>query len=114
MLSLLENNNDFEVIMDNTEKDLLLLQAKLDTHIEEFNKHREEEELRWDHLITITEQNTICVRELTESTRGVVEAWQAADGTVKTFSAFGRFMRWLSSLGILGAGILWLWNHFGR
>ena len=71
---------------------LMLLQQKLDNHIEDYQRHCEDEERRWDHLIVAQERNTQSIKELTESTRDLVSVWQAADGTMKTMSALGRFV----------------------
>jgi transketolase len=102
-----------------TDAQVLLLQQKLDDHIEEFQTHCEDEEKRWSHLIEAQERNTKCIedlttstRELTESTRDIVSAWNAANGTVKTMSALGKFIKWLSGFAFLGGFLTWLFKQF--
>lgn len=87
---------------------LILMQQKLDDHIVEYNKHCADEEKRWDHLIVAQERNTQSIKELTDSTRDLVSVWKAADGTVKTMSAVGRFMKWLSGFAVIGVFIKWV------
>ena len=86
---------------------ILLLQQKLDVHIIAYKKHCEDEEKQWENLITSQERNTqsirdltISTKELTESTRGIVETWQTANGV-------GKFFKWLSGFAILGVIIKW-------
>lgn len=102
-----------------TDAQVLLLQQKLDDHIEEFHEHCGQEENRWNKVITAQEQNTKCIqeltqstKELTESTRDIVSAWNAANGTVKTMSALGRFVKWLSGFAFVGAFLTWLFKQF--
>ena len=102
-----------------TDAQVLLLQQKLDDHIEDYKKHCEDEEKRWDHLIVAQERNTQCIKELTQSTkeltdstRDIVSAWNAANGTVKTMSALGRFIKWLSGFAFIGAFLTWLFKQF--
>lgn len=102
-----------------TDAQVLLLQQKLDDHIEEFHEHCESEEKRWEHLIVAQERNTKSIedltrstQELTESTRDIVLAWNAANGTVKTMSVLGKFVKWLSGFAFVGAFITWLFKQF--
>lgn len=97
---------------------LVLLQQKLDNHIEEFHEHCKSEDARWDRFITTQESNTEQIKELvtsnkelSESTRDVVAVWQAADGTIKTFSAIGKFVKWLSGFAVVGVAIKWIADH---
>ena len=92
-----------------TDAQVLLLQQKLDGHIEEFHEHCESEEKRWEHLIVAQERNTKSIedltrstQELTESTRDIVLAWNAANGTVKTMAVLGKFVKWLSGFAVVG------------
>jgi len=101
------------------DEQVLLLQQKLDDHIEDFNEHCEQEEKRWEHLIVAQERNTKCIedltrstKELTESTRDIVSAWNAANGTVKTMSALGKFIKWLSGFAFIGGFLMWLFKQF--
>ena len=91
---------------------MLLLQQKLDNHIDEYKKHCEDEEKRWDHLIVAQERNTQSIQELTVATRDIVTVWQAADGTMKTMSALGSFVKWLSGFAVVGVAIKWVFEHF--
>lgn len=102
-----------------TDPQIILLQRKLDSHIEDFHEHCEAEEKRWEHLIVAQERNTKSIRdltkstqELTESTRDIVVAWNAANGTVKTMSVLGKFVKWLSGFAFLGGFLTWLFKQF--
>ena len=109
-----------------TDTQLILLQQKVDNHIEEFHEHRkeyqayrEEESARWDHLLASQAElakaqaaNTKAIHELAESTKDLLSAWQAATGTVKTLSALGKFFKWLGSFAIIGVFIKWYIEHF--
>jgi hypothetical protein len=90
-----------------SDKQIMLLQQKLDNHIDVYEKHCDDEEKRWELLIVSQERNTQSIRdlttstkELTESTRGIVETWQTANGV-------GKFFKWLSGFAILGALVKW-------
>lgn len=101
------------------DKQIVLMQQKLDNHIEEYKEHCKAEEERWDHLIFSQERNTQSIRELTESTKAltdstkdIVSAWQAANGTVKTMSIVGQFVKWLSGFAVVGVAVTWVFDHF--
>lgn len=98
---------------------ILLLQQKLDNHIDEFHEHCKSEDQRWDRFISTQESNTASIKELvtsnkelSDSTRDVVAVWQAADGTMKTMSAVGKFVKWLSGFAVVGVAIKWVFEHF--
>lgn len=109
-----------------TREQVLLLQQRVENHIEEFHEHRkeyqayrEEEAERWDHLLTsqaenakAQAENTKAIHELAESSRDLLNAWEAATGTVKVLSAFGKFIKWLSGFAFIGAFFAWLVQHF--
>lgn len=93
-------------------EDIKLLQQKLDNHIDEYHMHVQEENNRWDHLITITEKNSTSIHELALSTRDIVDAWKAADGAIRVGVTVGKFVKWLTSLAIVGAAFTWLFSKF--
>lgn len=97
---------------DSTDEQLILLQEKVDNHIEEYHTHREEENERWIHLLESQEKNALAINNLADSSRDLLEAWQAATGTVKVLSAIGKFIKWLSGFAIIGAFITWCVQHF--
>ena len=88
--------------------DLTLLQNKLDEHIDEYHRHRQEEDERWDHLIVAQERNTQSIKELTEASRGLISAWTAANGAVTVLATVGRFLKWLGGFAIIIA----LYDYF--
>ena len=97
---------------------ILLLQQRLDNHIDEFHKYCESEDERWDRFISTQESNTASIKELvtsnkelSDSTRDIVSVWQAADGTIKTASTIGKFVKWLSGFTVLGVAIKWIVDH---
>lgn len=107
--------SDFDNDRRRTDTNVLLLQQKLEDHIQSYKKHCEENEKRWERLMVSQEHNTQCVRELTETTRALTEsthdivmAWNAANGTIKTATVVGRFLKWLSGFAIIATFIAWL------
>ena len=97
---------------DKGDTQILLLQQKLDNHIEEYKLNRVEETERWGYLIDAQELNTKSIKELTDSTLDLVLVWKAADGTMKTMSAVGKFVKWLSGFAVIGVAIKWTFDHF--
>ena len=91
-----------------TDKQIDKLQEALELHIKEFEMHVEAENDRWLHLINLQEQNAKSITALAESTKDLVEAWKAADGAIKVGAAFGRFVKWLTGIAIVGIGVSWL------
>ena len=90
---------------------IILLQQKLDEHIEEYKSHIEDDKKRWDNFFIAQERNTQSITNLTESTRDLISAWEAATGTVKTMSAIGGFVKWLGGFAILGTLIKWIIDY---
>ena len=91
---------------------MILLQRKLDVHIEEYHEHVKEEHERWDHLITVQEKNNEAIAALTVSTKDLVEAWNTATGVVQAGATLGRFGKWLTSIAIFGVILSWLAGHW--
>lgn len=89
---------------------VLLMQEKLESHIGDFVKHCKAEDERWSRWVKAQEHNTESIKELTESTRDLLSVWQAANGTVKTMAAFGRFIKWLGGLTVIGALLKWIFD----
>lgn len=97
---------------------ILLLQNKLDNHIENFDQHCADEDKRWSHLMATQEHNTESIKELissnkdlADSTRDIISIYQAADGAIKTATVIGKFMKWLSGFAIVGAIVKWIIDH---
>ena len=90
------------------EETVILLQERFNVHIEEHRLQAEEETMRFGQLIEAQETNTKCIKDLTDSTKDMIETWNAADGTVKTLSALGKFVRWLGGFAVLGVIGTWL------
>ena len=87
--------------------DLMTISKRLDQHIKDFNDHVENEDSRWDHLIKLQEQNAEAIYKLTESTQGLVEAWDATNGAIKVGKALASFVKWATSIAIIGGVITW-------
>jgi len=94
-----------------TDPRVVVLQQRLEAHIEDFNEHKKEEYERWERLMKITEANAKAIRDLSESTKDLISAWRAATGAVKVGSALGNFIKWLSGFAVVGAAIAWLIKH---
>ena len=90
------------------DEQFVFMQQKLDDHLKEYQQHRVKDAQRWSNMIKVQELNTKSISDLTESTRDLVSVWKAADGTVKTMSALGHFVKWLSGFAIVGVAIKWL------
>jgi hypothetical protein len=95
--------------------DVILLQRQFDELHDEFKLHQSQENERWKHLLDLTEQNTMAaqknaesISKLTDSTAGLLDAWNTAVGVKKAGTALGSFIKWIGSLGILGAAIMWI------
>ena len=102
------------------QKEIILLQRDVEEHkqllidhIEKFDSHVQEEHDRWNHLIDITEKNAVSITELTSATKDIVDVWHTGESVVKAGSTLARFAKWLGSLGLLGAGILWVIDKLG-
>lgn len=85
---------------DNTDI-IVMLQVKLDNHIKEYQRHREEQLKQWKTIIHSQEENTRAISSLNESTKDLINVWRAAEGTMSSLSAIGRFMKWLSGFAII-------------
>lgn len=106
--------------MSSNDEKLLMLEQKLDSHILEFDRHREEEDARWEHLIEITEKNAkisqdnaTSIANLANSTHDMVEAWNNTNGAIKVGAAVGKFLKWVSGFAAVGYALTWIVEHFG-
>ena len=95
-----------------SDDNMILLQQKLDNHIEEYHRHQECENKRWDHLFAAQEVNTKAISDLTEQTRDLIRAWQSINGTVRVASAVGNFFKWLSGFAVVGVIIKFCIDNF--
>lgn len=93
------------------DEQLVLLQQIVDEHIKEYKVRCKNEDERWNHVISLQEANTTAITELSESTRDLVAVWKAADGTMKTASAIGKFVKWLGGFAVVGVAIKWVFEH---
>lgn len=100
------------------DRDVILLQRQMDSLKDEFNVHQQQENQRWDHLLQLTEKNTEAaqknaesIAKLTESTSGLLDAWNTAVGVKKAGNALGQLVKWFGSIGILGAALMWVFDH---
>jgi hypothetical protein len=92
---------------DSCDEREILIQRRLDNHIEEFRSHAEAEQERWDKLLSAQEKNNEAIREIAESTRDIVDAWQATSGAIKVSKNIGRFIKWLAGFAVVGAIAQW-------
>ena len=79
------------------------LEDKLDSHIKAFDEYK----LALAHTQAVHEEayrnNMRAITDLTEATKGLVDAWTAAN-------TFHKFVKWLSSFTVLGVAIAWLYT----
>ena len=85
-----------------------LLQTQLNDHIEECDMNRAKEDERWNQMLHTQEVTAQNVKELTESTKDLLAAWDAANGAVKVLAALGAAAKWAGSFTILGGFVAWL------
>ena len=81
------------------------LEEKVAAHVEAYTVQVERARRREDALFKATEDNAAAIANLTASTQGLVDGWQAAQ-------AFQRFIKWISSFAIVVAGLAWLSTKF--
>jgi hypothetical protein len=94
------------------DKDVILLQRRLDDHINEFHAHVASENERWDHLIDVTERNTESITKLAKSTEGLVDIYRTGNSVIRAGVTMGRFVKWLSSFAVIGYIISWAVEHW--
>ena len=99
------------------DREIVLLQRALESHIETFDAHLVEEGRRWDELVAVHVQTNATVDDLakamkshTESMQGLIEAWQAANGAVKVGTALGKFLTWITKFAVIGTATLWVYS----
>lgn len=82
----------------------------------EFEDHRKDQNTQMQCLMDLTEENTRAVKELTESTQGVVTLYNDLQGAARVGIALQHFVVYLGKLGVFGAllggMVLALINHF--
>ncbi len=99
------------------QRDVAETKEKLATHISNFDHHVEVEHDRWDHLLTVTENNAKSISELTSATKDIVEVWQTGSAVVKAGSTVATFVKWIAGLGVAGTaisvGVTWVIEKLG-
>ena len=95
-----------------------LIEKKLDNHITEFHDYKKQDQQKWDEFIEsqrrtnmCQEQNTESIKELIRTTSDVVELYRTGQAVVKAGSWFGRFIKWLTGIAVVGASISYIANH---
>ena len=74
------------------------ISSALTTHIENYDELKVEFIRKEVSMLAAQEKNTENIRDLTIATKGLVDAWTAAN-------AFHKLLKWLSSFAVLGAAI---------
>ena len=94
-----------------TEKEIRLLQDKLDSHIKQCeeraakqNERDMKQDERWEKVIGMNEDNARNIDILITSTAEIIKAWEAS-------STLGRFVKWLSGFAVLGVIGSWIADH---
>ena len=82
------------------DEELIALKRRLDRHLDEYRLHILEHEKREQNLLLAQEVNAKNVAELTAATKGLVDAWNAAN-------FLQGFIKWLSGFSIVGALVAW-------
>ena len=96
------------------EDEIVMLRARLDSHIDDYRAHILEEERRYlqdmekQQAIANNIDNLIKSLELqVEATRGLVEAWNAAN-------FLQRFVKWASTFAAIGMFLAWYNDVFTK
>lgn len=115
-----QETDDLRTLVLNQTDSLKLYQTSVDELKFEFEMYREQEDQRNQHsqsqlnqLINATQQNAEAIGQLAAATAGVIEVYNASQGAIKVGAAFGRFVKWLSGLAVLGVAVKWVWSHMG-
>ena len=82
----------------------------IEIHIERFRMHEIEEVNRHDNFLVSQNEQKEAINNLTVSTKGMVEAWEAANGAIKVANNIGKLMKWLSSFAVIGGLYIWFKN----
>lgn len=104
--------NDFDKRLVEHEKHLDVVQRDFHNHIREvradLSDHIKEQADRHNELLESQRLNTDAITALTLSTQGLVDAWQAANATVKVASAIGRAFKWFAGIALIGGSLVTL------
>ena len=94
------------------------IEKKLDDHIVEFHDYKKQDQTKWDEFIesqhrtnVCQEKNTESIKELVKSTSDVVEAWRVGQSVVKAGSVFGKFVKWITGIAVVGVSVSYITNH---
>lgn len=96
----------------NIDEVVVMLQKQLENHIIECDKSRVEDRLMMKELLTGQAANTVALTKLTEQTKVMISVWQAGEGVVTVATLFGKFIKYLSGIAIVGVGMSWLIEKF--
>ena len=104
--------------IDNIIFEQTAIKEKLDNHIIEFHDYKQEDQKKWNEFIEsqqrtnrCQEQNTESIRELVRTTSDVVELYRTGQAVIKAGSLFGRFVKWVMGLAVVGASISYIADH---
>jgi len=73
----------------------------------EFKQHVADERAHQEVIIKSIQENDRCLKELTNDTKGLVEAWESLDGAIKVFNVIGKAILWTSGVISSVTAILW-------
>ena len=85
-----------------TDEEFQQLQRLFEEHVLSCNQRDEEHRMQIERLITLQEAQA-------EAAHGLLEAWEAATGTVKALSALGSVVKWVAAC----VGLYLLFDKFG-
>lgn len=87
----------------------------------DYKEHKETRALEREQLLQCMNENKEAVKELTkltntsiESTKGLVEAWDASMGVVKVSATVGSFVKWGVGVGGPIYGLYLFIKHSGK
>lgn len=99
------------------------LKNHIDKHVERFDKHEQEDIMKFDKLVAAQHVNTeaitvltISVSSLVDNTSSIVELHRDFQGAANIGTAVQKFMLWFLKWGVIGAsiyaGLNWVFTHF--
>ena len=84
---------------------------ELALHLKEYKADRLEHNKQHIEFMSAITLATTATRELADRLFGVIAAWEALLGAIKVGATFGRFIKFLVIISILGGGITYFFNH---
>lgn len=86
---------------------------KLEKFYQEFIEHAAEEQADRKAMTDAIDKLAETVQILSNSTKDMVEVWNAGQGVLRFGAALAKFAKWLSTIAIFGAVFAYAFKKFG-